>query len=121
MLRSFSKTPLQLPREELNILKSLQPILHRLYDSIALDKHFIVNAFKPMTAECEWIKQEIVVYERCHRAQELKPRLSLPNFVYMARDVCAEDEDEDSKMEDVEEGKVENKEEESNGDIKMQE
>ena len=96
MLRSFSKTPLQLPREELNILKSLQPILHRLYDSIALDKHFIVNAFKPMTAECEWIKQEIAVYERCHRAQELKPRLSLPNFVYMAHNVCMEDGDEDS-------------------------
>ena len=89
MLRSFSLAPRRLPRREVARLAALQPSFNRLYDAVARDVDFVAEALGPAASACAWNATEMAVYQRVAPRQATKPRLLLPNSVFL--ECCADD------------------------------
>ena len=83
MQRAFCLAPRVLPRASLAHLGALQPLFNRLYDAVSRDTCFVKAALAPSAAACPWAAEELAVYGRVAARQAGKPRLLLPNSVYL--------------------------------------
>ena len=82
MQRSFCLSPTRLPRARLQPLRALQPLLNRLHDAVGRDVPFVLEALHSR-APCAWRELELDTYERVTARASQKPRLLLPNSVYL--------------------------------------
>jgi hypothetical protein len=85
MLRSFASSPRKVPSSQLARLRALQPIFNQLYDRISTDIEFVRDALGESASACAWGACETDVFRRVARLQALKPRLLLPNSVFLER------------------------------------
>lgn len=85
MLRSFTLSPRKLCATQLASLAHLQPSFNKLYDAIAFDVDFVQEALGECGSSCIWGAREVEVYRKVARHQASKPRLLLPNSIYLER------------------------------------
>ena len=83
MLRSFSLAPRRLSRRDVQKLAALQPSFNQLYDAVSRDIGFVAEALGPAASACAWNATEMAVYQRVAPQQAKKPRLLLPNSVFL--------------------------------------
>ena len=84
MLRSFCLEPRRIPHASAERLRRLQPLFHKLYDGLARDVEFICAALAPPKHhECAWLAHELSQYRKLAPHASNKPRLLLPNSVYL--------------------------------------
>lgn len=83
MIRPFALTPLRLPTAEIEALRRLQPLFNKLYDGVSRDGEFIEHVFGRAADKCAWVEAELDVYRRTAVRAAEKPRLLLPNSVYL--------------------------------------
>mmetsp|Transcript_27527 Transcript_27527/g.50472 ORF Transcript_27527/g.50472 Transcript_27527/m.50472 type:complete len:89 (+) Transcript_27527:232-498(+) len=87
MLRSFALAPYVVSRKLLEQLRTLQPITNQLYHAIAQDPDFVQTALGRAGIDCAWGAKELEIYQRIFKRQVSKPRLLLPNSVFL--EACA--------------------------------
>ena len=83
MQRAFALRPLPVARETLGALRELQPLTNRLYDRIACDTDWLLETFRPLAQRCAWSAMEMAAHARTAAAARSKPRLMLPNSVFL--------------------------------------
>ena len=83
MQRAFALRPLPVARETLGALRELQPVTNRLYDRIACDTDWLLETFRPLAQCCAWSAMEMAAHARTAAAARKKPRLMLPNSVFL--------------------------------------
>lgn len=83
MLRSFSLTPTLISARRAAALRSLQPLWNRLYDGVARDVAFVTEALDYDARRCSWVSAELEAFKRLEPHTRTKPRLLLPNSVYL--------------------------------------
>jgi hypothetical protein len=82
-VRSVCLKPRQLDGDLLRSLRKLQPTLHKLYDAVARDVDFVSHAIRSRTPRCAWQEQELRVFQQTAARAAEKPRLLLPNSVFL--------------------------------------
>ncbi|KAL1523805.1 hypothetical protein AB1Y20_018727 [Prymnesium parvum] len=83
MLRAVCLSPTRLAARDLARLGALQPCFNRLYDAVARDVGFVVGALSVLASSCAWNATELAAFERLAASQPKKPRLLLPNSVFL--------------------------------------
>lgn len=83
MMRAFALAPRRLPRAEVARLAAAQPCFNKLYDALARDVDFLAGALADYCTECAWNSTELATLRRVAAHQASKPRLLLPNSVYL--------------------------------------
>ena len=69
----------------LDHLRSLQPVLHKLYDAVAKDVDFLTSAIRSRMPPCAWQEKELQVLHQTAEHSLRKPRLLLPNSIYLQK------------------------------------
>ena len=83
MLRSFCLDPTPISRGTRAARTRLQPLFHKLYDGVARDVDFLQAALEPLSRRCVWCAHEAEALGRLGPRALAKPRLLLPNSVYL--------------------------------------
>lgn len=83
MHRAFCLAPTLLPPRQIARLSALQPRFNRLYDALSTDVDFLASSLAPFASECEWNSTELSIFRRVALYQDSKPRLLLPNSVFL--------------------------------------
>ena len=85
MLRSISLTPYIIKNiENLNKIKSIQPIFNKLWFLVSRDKDWILDAFSQIESKCAWTRRELLAYKHSYQSIISKPALLLSNSVYLS-------------------------------------
>lgn len=84
MQRAFTLSPHVLTRASLRHLAALQPTFNQLYDAVARDVDFVSSALA--APSCAWQTRELEVFCQVAPRQSLKPRLLLPNSIFLESD-----------------------------------
>ena len=82
-VRASTLAPHRVDAGTLDAIRRLQPTLHRLYDAVANDVQFVTEAIRARMPRCAWQEKELEVYEQVMRHACQKPRLLLPNSIYL--------------------------------------
>ena len=93
MLRSFCLEPRVLPPKLTARLRRLQPLFNKLYERVAQDSDFICAALEPPAppAGCAWLEHERATFRALAPCAASKPRLLLPNSVFLQPDGACDD------------------------------
>ena len=82
MQRTITLSPYGVPSRALGRLRSLQPVMQKLYAAAARDSDFLHTSLGG-SAGCAWCAEELAVFRRVEAAARAKPLLLLPNSVFL--------------------------------------
>jgi hypothetical protein len=82
-VRASTLAPHRVDAGTLDAIRRLQPTLHRLYDAVANDVQFVTEAIRARIPPCAWQEKELEVYTQVMSHARQKPRLLLPNSIYL--------------------------------------
>ena len=82
-VRSVCLAPRAVDGSLLRSLRELQPVLHKMIDGVARDVPFVTQAIKARMPPCAWQERELEIYRRTSEFAARKPRLLLPNSIYL--------------------------------------
>ena len=85
-IRPFCLAPRRLPRDVLARISSVQPVLNKLYDAVSKAEDFIADALGETATACAWGARELEAFRSSAPWQAEKPKLLLPNAVYLHGD-----------------------------------
>ena len=105
MIRSFCLGPRHVPPITASRIRRLQPLFHKLYEGVANDVDFLCTALAPSTSSsdsgssssgstsCAWLEHELNIFRALAPWAASKPRLLLPNSVYLQPEANTGSED----------------------------
>ena len=84
-VRAACLAPRHVDSTHLRSLCALQPVLNKLYDAVSRDVDFIAEAIRSRMPPCAWQEKELAIFQQtaAHAATSGKPRLLLPNSIYL--------------------------------------
>lgn len=84
--RAVALAPARVDAQRLRSLIATQPVLHKLYDAVSRDVAWLRDAIGSRLPPCAWQQKELEVFATCAPRAAQKPRLMLPNSVYLQED-----------------------------------